>query len=131
MAVVIKEVGYVMVHVPDFVRYGSKPIRDISEDESLLDRIRDHLLEYDQVLRYPPNQVFIGNMKPDDLNSVSKPWYEHPLKDALRQGPFGEIMPEDEFYGWLKAADDFDLLWLDQDFLHEIRERSQKSAISS
>ena len=123
MAVVIKEVGYVMVHVPDFVRYGSKPIRDIAEDEGLVDRIQEHLLGYDQILRYAPHQVFIGNMKPDDLNTVSKPWYEHPLENASRQGPFGEIMPEDEFYGWLKAADDFDLLWLDSDFLQEIRER--------
>ncbi len=123
MGVVIKEVGYVMVHVPDFVQYGSKPIRDISEDEGLLDRIRDHLLDYDQVLRYAPHQVFIGNMHPDDLNELVKPWYENLLENGSRQGLFGEIMPEDEFYGWLKAADDFDLLWLDPDFLQNIREK--------
>ena len=29
MAVVVKECSYVLVHVPSFVRYGSKPIRDI------------------------------------------------------------------------------------------------------
>ena len=33
MSVVIKEVGYVIVHVPDFVQYGSKPSRDLLEDK--------------------------------------------------------------------------------------------------
>jgi betaine reductase len=28
-----------------------------------------------------------------------------------------------EFYGWLKAADDFDLLWLDPDFVRQIKDK--------
>ena len=32
MSVVIKEVGYLLAHVPDFVQYGSKPSRDISDN---------------------------------------------------------------------------------------------------
>ena len=121
MSVVIKEVGYVMVYVPDFVRYGSKPSRDIAENNGLLQEINDHLRSYEDVLRYAPHQVFIGNKHPDELNEVAKPWYEHLLQDGKRHGPFGEIMPEDEFYGWLKVADDFDLLWLDSDFIEQIR----------
>ena len=121
MSVVIKEVGYVMVYVPDFVRYGSKPSRDIAENHGLLQEINDHLRSYEDVLRYAPHQVFIGNKHPDELNEVAKPWYEHLLQDGKRHGPFGEIMPEDEFYGWLKVADDFDLLWLDSDFIEQIR----------
>jgi betaine reductase len=123
MSVVVKEVGYVMIHVPDYVRYGSKPIRDIDKDQSLLGKIQSHLWNYDEVLRYAPHQVFIGNMKPDDLNGVSKPWYENLLPEGFRHGPFGEIMPEDEFYGWMKAADDFDLLWLEPDFVGRIRDK--------
>jgi len=112
-----------MVYVPDFVRYGSKPSRDITENNGLLQEINDHLRSYEDVLRYAPHQVFIGNKHPDELNTILKPWYEHPLQDGKRRGPFGEIMPEDEFYGWMKIADDFDLLWLDLDFIEQIRDK--------
>jgi betaine reductase len=123
MSVVIKEVGYVIVHVPDFVQYGSKPSRDLLEDNGLLNKVQDHLRTYEEAVRYAPHQVFIGNKHPDELSDVPKPWYEHPLKDAMRQGPFGEIMPEEEFYGWMKIADDFDLLWLESNFLDQIRDK--------
>lgn len=123
MSVVIKDVGYVMVHVPDFVRYGSKPYRDISENRDLLNKIQARLRSYEEMISYAPHQVFIGNYQPDKLNSVPKPWYENLLPDGRRYGPFGEIMPEDEFYGWMKVADDFDLLWLDADFTEKIKNR--------
>jgi len=123
MSVVIKQAAYIMVHMPDFVRYGSKPSREIPADPSLLQQIDDHLRSYDEVIRYPPHQVFIGNSYPDDLNEVPRPWYEHLDEDAMREGPFGEIMPEDEFYAWMKAADDFDLLWLDDRFVDQIRSK--------
>lgn len=123
MSVVIKAVSYVMVHVPDFVQYGSKPSRDIPENDDLLKEIHGHLRSYGEVIRYAPHQVFIGNKHPDELNTIPKPWYEHPVRDGERNGPFGEIMPEDEFYGWMKIADDFDLLWLDPDFVDQVRDK--------
>lgn len=123
MSVVIKEVSYVMVHVPDFVQYGSKPSRDIPENDDLLKKIHGHLRSYGEVISYAPHQVFIGNKHPDELNTIPKPWYEHPVRDGERNGPFGEIMPEDEFYGWMKIADDFDLLWLDPDFVDQVRDK--------
>ncbi len=123
MAVVIREAGYVLVNAPDFVQYGSKPVRDIEEKSSLLQDIRGHLRTYEDVLNYAPHQVFIGNKYPDELHDVSKPWYEHLLDDGQRYGPFGEIMPEDEFYGWMKVADDFDLVWLEPSFLDRIRDK--------
>ena len=123
MSVVIKEVGYVIVHVPDFVQYGSKPSRDILDDNGLLKQIASHLRSYEEVVKYPPHQVFIGNRHPDELKEIPKPWYEHPSQDGKRQGPFGEIMPEEEFYGWMKIADDFDLLWLEHPFIDQIRDK--------
>jgi betaine reductase len=123
MSVVIKEVGYVIVHVHDFVQYGSKPSRDILENNGLLKEIKSHLRTYEEVVNYPPHQVFIGNMNPDELNDIPKPWYEHHLQNGKRQGSFGEIMPEEEFYGWMKIADDFDLLWLDPNFVEQIRDK--------
>lgn len=123
MSVVIKEVGYVIVHVPDFVQYGSKPSRDILDDNGLLKQIASHLRSYEEVVKYPPHQVFIGNRHPDELKEIPKPWYEHPSQNGKRQGPFGEIMPEEEFYGWMKIADDFDLLWLEHPFIDQIRDK--------
>jgi betaine reductase len=122
VSVVIKEVSYIMVHVPDLVQYGSKPSRDIAENNGLFRDINEHLRSYEGALSYAPHQVFIGNKHPDELNNVAKPWYEHLLKDCKRAGPFGEIMPEAEFYGWMKIADDFDLLWLDSDFIDQIKD---------
>jgi betaine reductase len=123
MSVVIKEVSYIMVNVPDFVQYGSKPSRDILENNGLLKEINSHLRSYEEVISYPPHQVFIGNKHPDELNTIPKPWYGQPVQDGQRHGPFGEIMPEDEFYGWMKIADDFDLLWLDAHFIDQIRDK--------
>jgi len=122
MAVVIKDCAYVLVHVPDFVRYGSKPIRDIEENSGLLAEIGRRLRTFHEVLGYGPNQVFIGNRHPDDLHEIPQPWYENLLEPAGRSGPFGEIMPEEEFYGWLKMADDFDLVWLEKGFIEKIRD---------
>ena len=126
MAVVIKDCAYVLVHVPDFVRYGSKPSRDISvngeEGRELEKRIYEHIRSYEEAVAYPPNQVFIGNIHPDQLHNILQPWYEHPLEDAKREGKFGEILGEEEFYGWVKIADDFNLIWLTPDFIERIRD---------
>ncbi|MFA4835236.1 MAG: glycine/sarcosine/betaine reductase complex component C subunit beta [Dehalococcoidia bacterium] len=122
MSVVIKETAYVLNYVPDFVQYGSKPSRDIPENEGWLQKIKDHLRSYEDAVNYAPNQVFIGNKHPDELTAVPKPWYEHPLQDGKHRGSFGEIMHEDEFYGWMKIADDFDLLWLYPQFVDQIRD---------
>jgi len=121
VAVVIQEASYIMVHVPDFVQYGSKPSRDLKENPELKWEIKSHLRSYEDVINYAPHQVFIGNKTPDELYEIPRPWYENLLKDGKRSGPFGEIMPEEEFYGWLKVADDFDLIWLEPEFIEYIR----------
>lgn len=122
MSVVIKECAYVLVHVPDFVRYGSKPMRDLQENMALLPDIQRALRTFEQATAYGPNQVFIGNMRPDDLHDLEQPWYANPLNAARRQGLFGEIIPEEQFYGWLKIADAFDLVSLEQSFVDRIRD---------
>jgi betaine reductase len=112
---IIKACAYVLVHVPSFVRYGSKPTREIADNpESLLPTIEEHLRSFEEAIEYPPNQVFVGNLHPDRLSDIEQPWYKHPLKDASRHGLYGEIMPEEEFLGLLKLADDFDLIWLEK-----------------
>jgi len=124
MATVVKECAYALVHVPNFVRYGSKPIRDIAisggAGSELEQKIYGHVRKFEEAVSYPPNQVFIGNMHPDQLHQVPQPWWQHPVENSRTEGPFGEIMSEGMFYGWLKIADDFDLVWLTPAFLEKI-----------
>lgn len=119
-APVVKEVTYCLAHVPSMVRYGSKPYREVIKDPSLLMQILGHLWTYDQALSYPPNQVFTGNLDPDDLLHIPTPWYKNPLPNVSRWGPFGEIMPEEEFYGLMKICDEFQLFQLEEEFLQTI-----------
>ena len=121
MAAVLKDCAYVLVNVPGFVRYGSKPMRDLQQNPALLPDIERALRSLEQVTAYGPNQVFIGNLRPDELHDLAQPWYTNLLSAAGRQGPFGEIMPEEEFYAWLRIADAFDLVALEQSFVDRIR----------
>jgi len=123
---VVKGVTYFLAHVPSSIRHGSKPAREIAENPALLGRILNHLNTFDRAVSYPPNQVFIGNLDPDELSRIEMPWYENPIKNATRQGPFGEIMPEDEFYGVMKLCDEFDLLLFETGFLGAVSDRLRR-----
>lgn len=113
---VIRACSYILVHVPGFVRYGSKPSREIDDDrDSVLSAMEGHLREFEEAVAYPPNQVFIGNLHPDQLNNIAQPWHRHPVQGASRYGTYGEIMPEEEFLGLMKLADDFNLMWMEKD----------------
>ncbi len=119
-APVVRAVTYFLAHVPNMIRHGSKPSREIAADPSVLEKILGHMNPFEKAVAYPPNQVFIGNLDPDDLGRLPSPWYLNDLPDASREGPFGEIMPEDEFLGLVKICDDFDVLAIEKDFLEKI-----------
>jgi len=101
------------------VRHGSKPSREIGKDPSLLPQIFSHLETFERAVAYPPNQVFIGNLDPDDLLHMPSPFYENPVPNSSRWGTFGEIMPEEEFYGMMKICDEFQILMMENNFLKE------------
>lgn len=124
-APVVREVTYFLAHVPGMLRHGSKPSRDIPQDPGLLEKFLNHLNPFEKAVAYPPNQVFIGNLKPTELRDLPQPWYRHDLPGADRRGPFGEIMPEEEFYGVMKICDEFDLLLLESTFLDDVNTRLQ------
>jgi hypothetical protein len=109
----LRAVSLVLAHVPSLVRLGSKPLRVLREVEQPIEYLRPHLRGWDGARAYAPNQVFIGNLDVDELAARPTPWHRHPLADASRFGPDGEIMPEHEFLGLLAACDGFDLFALD------------------
>ncbi len=111
---VVKGVSYFLAHVPGMIRHESKPSREIGYEPSLLTPVLSHLRTFDEAVAYPPHQIFIGNLDPDDLLKTPTPWYQHPVPDASRWGTFGEIMPEEEFYGIMKICDEFELILLEK-----------------
>jgi betaine reductase len=96
----------VLEHVPDLVRYGSKPSRETAKLEVLQRSLRT----FDDAVAYAPNQVFIGNLPPEDLWDRTRHWWQHPVESASARGTTGDIMPQSAFYDLLAEVDCFDLV---------------------
>jgi len=95
----------VLEHVPDLVRYGSKPRRELGRQAELESALRS----YEDACRYPPHQVFIGALRPEELWKLERPWWR--ATDGVRSaGPWGEIMPQHDFFELLAELDQFDLV---------------------
>lgn len=108
-----------MAHTPGMVRHGSKPSRDLLAEPKLAADLASHLRSYPEAAAYLPNRAFLGGIHPDDLLATPRPWYAL-TGESPRWNPLGEIMPEEEFYGLLKISDDFDLIWLDEEFTNSV-----------
>ena len=109
--VVIAAAGQVLAHTPGLARHGSKPRRELPEDQAVAAAFDASLRHFDQAVGYPANQAYIGAVHPRDL--PARPWVAR--NDCSRFAPGGEIMPELEFLGLLAAVDQFDLLTLSSD----------------
>lgn len=123
---VVRGVTYFLGHVPGILCHGSKPSREIPKDPTLFKKVVEHQFPFPKAVAYAPNQVFIGNMDPDQLSVYPKPWYLNPVPSASRWGDFGEIMPEEEFHGMMKVCDEFSLLTYDESFLQDVAARLRK-----
>jgi glycine/sarcosine/betaine reductase complex component C subunit beta len=95
----------VLAHAPDLVRHGSKPTREGVD-------LAGSLRTYEEALGYPPHQVFIGNLHPDALWEIERPWWRNPVEPRT-QGPFGTVIPQSELYRRMAEADAFQLFRLD------------------
>lgn len=121
MAVVLRGARMLLAHAPGLVRHGSKPARELARDPSLLERLSGRLRTYEAAAVYPPNRVFLGTLAPDALAAMPRPWFEAGGPTDAR-GPHGFIVPEETLYGFLKADDEFDVIWLDERFAPEARD---------
>ncbi|HBC96018.1 MAG TPA: glycine reductase, partial [Clostridium sp.] len=72
-----------------------------------------------------------GNMTPESLSEIKRPWYLSRVDGASRFGKFGEIMCQDEFYGLLKISDVFDLVILEKSFTETVKESFAKHPVLS
>ena len=109
--------GYHLFHVSDLVRYGSKPLWELSVRPALRSEFANRLRTFQSVVDYLPHQVFIGNQGPEDLNREPRPWFCRTNGSAPVIGKFGEILTQPDFFLLMKEADQFDLVWLEYEWL--------------
>ena len=123
---VLKGAGYVLVHTPDMITHNGTTQtgeRRANPESEYLKKLPEHIRSFEDVVSYPPNQTYIGTLKPEDLNDYEMPWYDKKVEGADRFGKFGEIMPQDEFIGLMKINDVFDLVMLESSFTKEIKKK--------
>ncbi len=123
---ILRGAGYFLAAVPDMVLHNGTTQtteRAVNPDSEYLVKIGDHLRNYEEVISYAPNQVYIGNMTPDQLGQIKMPWHDKKIETASRYGKYGEIMPQDEFIGMMQICDVFDLVHLEVDFATSVREK--------
>ena len=116
---VLKAAGYILAHTPDMVIHNGTTQtteRVVNPDSKYLKVLKDHIRTYDEVIKYPPNQAYIGNITPQQLKEYDMPWYDKEIPNASKYGKFGEIMPQEEFIGLMQICDVFDLVKLEKNF---------------
>ncbi len=120
---VLKGASFVLIHTPDMIiNNGTTQTseRITNPDSEYLKNIRNSFRTFEEVVSYPPNQTYIGNMKTAELKEVPAPWYEQKVGNG-RFSDKGEIMPEIEFIGLMQVVDVFDLVKLDENFIPKIK----------
>jgi betaine reductase len=115
----IEGVFYSLAHVPDLVRFGSKPAREIHSDPKLGAALQAKLRNFNSAVAYAPHQVYIGNITPHELSGLPQPWYEKLIEGAVPKGHFGDLVNQDRFYFMLGAADQFELLALEESWVDQ------------
>lgn len=124
---VIQNTGYVLAHAPALLEYHGSlacQTREINPNDEYLKQIKSHLRSFEEVVSYPPNQCYIGNITPDELGAIAKPWYKTPGSKQT-QGKFGEIVSEALFYTVLDYVDAFELTSFTADFIEAAKKEAQ------
>lgn len=123
---VIKGAAYILAHTPDMVLHNGTTQtteRTVNPDSDYLKQVPQNLRSLEQFVSYPPNQTYIGNLSPEALAEIEMPWYDKQSEGASATGKMGEIFAQDEFIGWIKISDVFDLVLLEKDFADSIRDK--------
>ena len=107
---VLKGASYTLAVTPDMVIHnGTTQTTEqiVNPDSEYLKELPGQLRSFEDAVAYIPNQVYIGNAKPADLASTEFPFYDKKWPNASRDGKYGQIMPQDEFYGVIQICDVF------------------------
>ncbi|MDD7761790.1 MAG: glycine/sarcosine/betaine reductase complex component C subunit beta [Ezakiella sp.] len=136
--------SYVLMHCPDMVLHNGTTqtsaqfIIDHDKDEAkrdaerkYLESVPSHLRSFEEAVSYYPNQIYIGNERPEVLADLEMPWTNHKMENADRHGKYGEIMPQDEFIAMIKIVDVFDLVLLEAGFNDEVKKKMEAHPLVS
>jgi hypothetical protein len=123
---VLRGASYTLAHTPDMVIHdGATQVteRVVNPDGEYLKELPKHLRSFEDAVKYAPNQAYIGNLNNEELKAIEFPWYKNPTDITERTGKYGEIMPEDEYYGLMQICDTFDLVELEAGFAAAVKEK--------
>lgn len=123
---VIKGASYALFHAPNMLLdHGTTQTLERANNpgSEYFKKLPAYLRSFEDCVTYAPNQVYIGAMLPKELESIPKPWYQNGLKEATRFAKYGEIMPEDEFYGVMRLVDSFNLVLLEDSFAKDVKSK--------
>mgnify|MGYP000016045568 CR=1 FL=1 len=87
MKAVIKGAGYILAHTPDMVlQNGTTQTteRIVNPESEYLKELPSHIRDWNTVLSYWPNQVYIGNKTPDELAAIPQPWCDKTAASRAR-----------------------------------------------
>lgn len=121
---VLKAASYVLMHTPDMVlNNGTTQTTEkiVNPESEYLKKVNSSLRPFDEIVSYPPNQCYIGNITPEELAAYEMPWFDKAVEGATTQGKKGEIFAEDVFLALMQAADAFDLVLLEKNFVDAVR----------
>jgi betaine reductase len=117
----VTAVANVLAHAPGLVRYGSKPWRDLAQRPALLETVEGRLRPYADAVGYAPTQAYIGNLDPETLRALPRPWFAAPDRSASADGAFGDVVGEAELLGLLRLCDRARLVQLEEGVLARAR----------
>ena len=129
---VIKGASYTLAITPDMVLHNGTTQtteRVVNPDSEYLKELPGHLRSFEDAVNYIPNQVYIGNAKPADLAATEFPYYDKKWSGAVREGRYGQIMPQDEFYGLIQICDAFELVMLEREFAAGVKKKLEKQKL--
>jgi glycine/sarcosine/betaine reductase complex component C subunit beta len=115
----IEGIAYSLAHVPDLMRFGSKPLRELRNNPPLSAEFAKHLRDFPAAVAYAPHQVYIGNVAPKQLRDLPQPWYEKLIEGATADGRFGDLIDQARVYALLAGADQFDLISFEEKWFGE------------
>lgn len=120
---VLKGASYILVHTPDMIVQNGSTCnveRATNPESEFLKEISNNLRSYKDVVNYMPNQVYIGNNRPEELKNLTMPWCNEKI-EGNRFGKLGEVMPQDEFFALMQICDAFDLVKLSEEFVSDVK----------
>ena len=131
---VIKGSSYTLAFTPDMIMHsGTTQTTEkvVNPDSEYLRELPKHYRSYEEVVSYIPNQVYIGNASYEDLGNTAFPFYDKKWEGAKEEGPFGNIVSEEEFYGAMHISDVFELVLFEPEFAGQVKAKLEKRGLFS